>query len=119
MAPSIMRRHVIERAPDEMANCFLRIAPAMIGRKIPKTRYEILPQSASQDYSMRSGSGAVLASRCSTPGQWVGAVSGTSHLTKFDGRKGVSGEYMLRFNDGSIEQGRFDATRRVVSLLCG
>jgi hypothetical protein len=80
---------------------------------------ENLPKSAPQDYSIRSGSGAVLASRCLTPGQCVDATSGTLHLTKFDERRGVSGDYKLHFKDGSVEKGRFDATRRFVPLLCG
>jgi hypothetical protein len=80
---------------------------------------ENLPKSAPQDYSIRSGSGAVFASRCLTPGQCVGATSGTLHLTKFNERRGVSGEYKLRFKDGSVEKGSFDATWCFVPLLCG
>jgi hypothetical protein len=80
---------------------------------------ENLPKSAPQDYSIRSGSSAVLASRCLTRGQCVGATSGTLHLTKFDKSRGISGEYKLRFTDGSVEKGRFDATRYLVPLLCG
>jgi hypothetical protein len=80
---------------------------------------ENLPKSAPQDYSIRSGSGAVLASRCLTPGQCVGATSGTLHLTKLDGRKVVSGEYKLHFKDGTVEKGSFDATWCFVSFLCG
>jgi hypothetical protein len=80
---------------------------------------ENLPKSAPQDYSMRSGSGAVFASRCLKPGQCVGATSGTLHLTKFDERRRISGEYKLHFEDGSVEEGSFDATRRFVPFLCG
>jgi len=80
---------------------------------------ENLPKSAAQDYSIGPGSAAVFASRCSAPGQCVGATSGTLHLTKFDGRKGVSGEYKLHFKDGSVEKASFDATRCFVQLLCG
>ena len=80
---------------------------------------ENLPKSEPQDYSIRSGSGAVLASRCLTRGQCVSATSGTLHLTKFDKSRGISGEYKLRFKDGSVEKGRFDATRYLVPLLCG
>ena len=80
---------------------------------------ENLPKSAPQDYSIRSGSGAVLASRCLTPGQCVGATSGTLHLTKFDEKGGVSGEYKLRFKDGSVEKDSFNATRYFVYFLCG
>jgi hypothetical protein len=80
---------------------------------------ENLPKSAPQDYSIRSGSGAVLASRCLTPGECVGATSGTLHLTKFDKSRGISGEYKLHFKDGSVEKGHFDATRYLVPLLCG
>lgn len=80
---------------------------------------ENLPKSAPQHYSIRSGTWAVLASRCLTPGQCVGASSGTLHITKFDGRKGVSGEYKLDFKDGTVEKGSFDATRCFVPLLCG
>jgi hypothetical protein len=80
---------------------------------------ENLPKSAPQDYSIRSGSGAVLASRCLTPGQCVGATSGTLHLTMFDKRRSVSGEYKLHFKVGSVEKGSFDATRCFVPLLCG
>jgi hypothetical protein len=78
------------------------------------------PKSAPRDYSIRSGSAAVFASRCLTPGQCVGATSGTLHLTKFDERRGVSwGEYKLRFKDGSVEKGSFNATRYFVPVLCG
>jgi hypothetical protein len=80
---------------------------------------ENLPKSAPQDYSIRSGSWAVLASRCLTPGQCVGATYGTLLLTKFDERRGVSGEYKFHFKDGSVEKGSFDATRCFVPLLCG
>lgn len=76
-------------------------------------------KSAPQDYSIRLGSSAVLASRCLTPGQCVGATSGTLHLTKFDERRGVSGEYKLRFKDGSVEKGSFDATRCFIPFSCG
>jgi|ERR1700720_117408 hypothetical protein len=80
---------------------------------------EILPKSAPQDYSIRLGSAAVFASRCLTPGQCVGATSGTLHLTKFDEKGGVSGEYKLRFKDGSVEKDSFNATRYFVYFLCG
>lgn len=80
---------------------------------------ENLPRSAPQDYSIRSGTWAVLASRCLTPRQCVDATSGTLHLTKFDKKGGVSGEYKLRFKDGSVEKGNFNATRFFVYFLCG
>jgi hypothetical protein len=80
---------------------------------------ENLPMSAPQDYSINPGSAAVFASRCPAPAQCVGATSGTLHLTKFDARSGVSGEYKLRFQDGGVEEGSFDATRRFVRFLCG
>jgi hypothetical protein len=80
---------------------------------------ENLPKSAPQDYSIRPGSAAVFASRCAAPGHCVGATSGSLHLTKFDEGSGLSSEYRLRFQDGSVEKGSFDATRRFVRLLCG
>ena len=80
---------------------------------------EKFPQSAPQDYSIRLGSTAVLASRCLAPGQCVGATSGTLYLTKFDEKRGVSGKYKLRFKDGSVEKGSFNATRCFVYFVCG
>ena len=80
---------------------------------------EKFPKSAPQDYSITLGSTPVFASRCLTPGQCVGATSGTLHLTKFDEKGGVSGEYKLHFKDGSVEKGSFDATRCFVYFVCG
>jgi hypothetical protein len=80
---------------------------------------EILPKSAPQNYSITLDSAAVFASRCLTPGQCVGATSGTLHLTKFDKKGDVSGEYKLHFKDGGIEKGSFNATRYFVYFLCG
>lgn len=80
---------------------------------------ENLPKSAPQDYSVRLGSTAVFASRCLTPGECVGATSGTLRLTKFDGRKDVSGEYNFHFKDGSVEKGRFHATWPIIPFFCG
>jgi hypothetical protein len=80
---------------------------------------EKFPKSAPQNYSIRLGSAAVLASRCLAPGQCVGATSGTLYLTKFDEKGGVSGEYKLRFKDGSVEKGSFNATRYFVYFVCG
>ncbi len=50
---------------------------------------ENLPKSAPQDYSIRQGSYAMLASRCLKPAQCVAATSGTLHLSKFGERKGA------------------------------
>jgi hypothetical protein len=80
---------------------------------------ENLPKSAPQDYSVSLGGTAVFASRCSKPGQCMGATSGTLHLTKFDGRKDVSGEYNFHFKDGSVEKGSFHATWRIIPFFCG
>jgi hypothetical protein len=80
---------------------------------------ELLPKSLPQNYSITLGSAAVFASRCSAPGPCVGATSGTLHLTKFDKNGDVSGEYKLRFKDGSVEKSSFQATRCFVYFLCG
>jgi hypothetical protein len=72
---------------------------------------ENLPKSAPQDYSIRSGSGAVLASRCLIPGQCVGATSGTLHLTKFDKAE----VFLVSTNSVS----RTGASKRAASMLRG
>jgi hypothetical protein len=80
---------------------------------------ENLPKSWPQDYSIMSGRSAVLASRCMSHGKCESATSGTLHLAKFSHGSGASGAYELRFNDGSIEKGSFDARWCVTKLLCG
>jgi hypothetical protein len=81
---------------------------------------ENLPSSGPQDYSIRSGQYAVLASRCLSPGQCDAATSGTLRLTTFSPGKGATGEYELHFPNGSVERNSFDATWNVVKqLMCG
>jgi len=80
---------------------------------------ENLPKSAPQDYSIRSGRWAVLASRCLKAGQCESATSGTLHLRKFIERQGASGEYELHFQDGSVEKGSFEATWCAGPRMCG
>ena len=80
---------------------------------------ENLPKSAPQDYSIRSGRWAVLASRCLKVGQCESATSGTLHLRKFIERQGASGAYELHFQDGSVERGTFDATWCAGPRMCG
>ena len=81
---------------------------------------ENLPSSVPQDYSIKSGKYAVLASRCLRPGQCDAATSGTLHLTTFSPGKGASGDYELHFQDGRVERDSFDATWYVVKqLMCG
>jgi hypothetical protein len=81
---------------------------------------ENLPRSTPQDYSIKSGQYAVLASRCLRPGQCDAATSGTLHLTTFSPGKGATGEYELHFQDGKVERDNFDATWYAVKqLMCG
>jgi len=81
---------------------------------------ENLPSSTPQDYSIRSGSDAMLASRCLSPGQCDAATSGTLHLSMFSPGKGATGEYELHFQNGRVERDNFDATWYVVKqLMCG
>ena len=81
---------------------------------------ENLPSSVPQDYSIKAGKYAVLASRCLRPGQCDAATSGTLHLTTFSPGKGASGDYELHFQDGRVERERFDATWYAVKqLMCG
>jgi hypothetical protein len=82
---------------------------------------ENLPRSAPQDYTIRSDTYAVLASRCTTPGKCDTATSGTLHLTTFSPGKGATGLYELHFQGGSAERGAFDATWAVMKqpLYCG
>jgi hypothetical protein len=85
---------------------------------------ENLPRSAPRDYTImpgRSGNYAVLASRCTTHGKCETATSGTLHLSAFSPAKGITGEYELHFQDGSVERDAFDATWVVLKqpLLCG
>ena len=81
---------------------------------------ENLPSSVPQDYSIKAGKYAVLASRCLSPGQCDAATSGTLHLTTFSPGKGASGDYELHFQDGRVERESFDATWYAVKqLMCG
>src|SRR5260370_24379869 len=81
---------------------------------------ENLPSSAPQDYSIKSGSDAMLASRCLRPGQCDAATSGTLHLSTFSPGKGATGEYELHFQNGRVERDNFDATwHGVQRLMCG
>ncbi len=80
---------------------------------------ENLPKSGPRDYAIRLGWWAVLASRCLKAGQCESATSGTLHLRKFIERQGASGEYELRFQDGSAEKGSFSATWCPGPRICG
>ncbi len=80
---------------------------------------ENLPKSGPQDYSVKSGTIAVLASRCLGPGSCEAATSGFLRLSKFSRGVGASGDYKLRFRDGSFEQGHFDAIWYRNYFLCG
>ena len=81
---------------------------------------ENLPSSGPQDYSIKSGQYAVLASRCVSPGQCDAATSGTLHLTTFSPGQGATGEYELHFQNGRVERNSSDATWHVVKqLMCG
>jgi hypothetical protein len=70
---------------------------------------ENLPSSGPRDYSIKSGSFAVLASRCLSPGRCDAAISGTLHLATFSPGKSASGQYELHFHDGKVEMDHFDA----------
>lgn len=86
-----------------------------------------LPKSAPQNYSIKTNSSAILASRCLTSGRCETAISGSLELTKFSRLKDASGKdnlrfsgkYNLHFQDASIEKGNFDAEWHTVYLLCG
>jgi len=81
---------------------------------------ENLPSSVPQGYSIKSGKYAVLASRCTGPGQCEAATSGTLHLSTFSPGKGATGEYELHFQNGRIERDNFDASWYAVKqLTCG
>ena len=80
---------------------------------------ENLPKSAPQDYSIRSGRWAMLASRCLKAGQCESATSGSLKLRKFIERQGASGEYELHFHDGSVEKGSFNAMWCPGPRMCG
>jgi hypothetical protein len=76
-------------------------------------------QSESTDYPIGRDSRVVVASRCLRPGQCESATSGTLHLEKYVNGKGASGQYKLRFPDGSVEKGRFDAAWCHFTFMCG
>ena len=81
---------------------------------------ENLPTSRPQDYSIKPGSYAVLASRCLGPGRCDAAISGNLHLATFNLGKGASGEYELYFEDGKLEMRSFDASWfSGKPLICG
>jgi hypothetical protein len=80
---------------------------------------ENLPKSAPQNYSVKSGTSAVLASRCLKAGSCELATSGFLHLSKFSRGVGASGDYELHFRDGSLERKHFDATWYRNYFLCG
>jgi len=78
-----------------------------------------LPTSVPLSYSVESGKRDVLAQRCYSPGSCEFASSGFLHLSKFSRGMGGSGDYELRFRDGSIEKGRFEAVWYRDYFLCG
>ncbi len=78
-----------------------------------------LPTSTPQSYSVESGKSEVLAQRCLRPGSCELASSGFLHLSKFSRGVGGSGDYELRFRDGSIEKGRFEAVWYRNYFICG
>ena len=78
-----------------------------------------LPTSVPLSYSVESGKWDVLAQRCFRPGSCEIASSGFLHLSKFSRGVGGSGDYELRFRDGSIEKGRFEAVWYRNYFLCG
>jgi hypothetical protein len=79
----------------------------------------ILPTYAPRSYLVESGKSDVLAQRCLRPGSCEFASSGFLNLSKFSRNVGSSGDYELRFRDGSIEKGRFEAVWYSNSFLCG
>jgi hypothetical protein len=78
-----------------------------------------LPKSVPLSYSVESGKWDVLAQRCLSPGACEHASSGFLHVSKFSSGVGASGDYELRFRDGSIEKGRFEAVWYRNYFLCG
>jgi hypothetical protein len=77
------------------------------------------PMSALQSYPVESGKWDVLAQRCLRPGACEPVSSGFLHVSKFSRGVGASGDYELRFRDGSIEKGRFEAVWYRNYFLCG
>jgi hypothetical protein len=81
---------------------------------------ENVPSSAPQDYSIKLGKYALLASRCLSPGKCDAAISGYLHLTTFSRGGGATGKYELHFQEGRVERDSFAATWHVVErLTCG
>jgi len=69
---------------------------------------ENLPSSGPQDYSIKSGQHAVLASLCLSPRQRDAATSGTLHLATFSPGKGVLGQYDHHVQNGRVVRNSFD-----------
>ena len=68
------------------------------------------PKSLPTDYSIESGTST--ARRCTIIMKSIDcetAASGTLHITKFS-KKGASGDYEVRFKNGTVETSTFDAT---------
>jgi hypothetical protein len=81
---------------------------------------ENLPDSAPKDYLIGRGKTAVLASRCLKDRDCESALSGFLHLGAFNREKSVSGEYELKFKDGTVEKGNFEARwYEAKKLICG
>jgi hypothetical protein len=59
------------------------------------------------------------ASRCRKSDKCEAATSGTVTFTSFEEGKGASGTYDIRFNDGTIERGKFNLRWENVRALCG
>jgi hypothetical protein len=78
-----------------------------------------LSKSAPKRYSIKSGTRAVLASRCLKPASCEASTSGFLYLSRFRPGVGASGDYELHFQNGSSEKGHFDATWYHNHFLCG
>ena len=77
------------------------------------------PPKSAQSYTVESGKWDVLAQRCLRPGVCEPASAGFLYVSKFRSGVGASGDYELRFRDGSIEKGHFEAVWYRNYFLCG
>jgi hypothetical protein len=76
-----------------------------------------LPKSAPYSIELRATEAGAI--RCLKPGACEAATSGSLRLDKFINDKSSAGEYELRFKNGSVEKGRFDATWCHEKFVCG
>ena len=109
---------------DNVATYFYIVAKQGQGGKYKEPFLQIEvnkgpPMSALQSYTVESGKWDVLAQRCLRPGACEPASSGFLHVSKFRKGVGASGDYQLRFRDGSIEKGSFEAVWYKNYFLCG